>query len=346
MWLNMYEVVKRVFRSRRIHILILLSLLLITIPTSLSVGVYQITIIDVLSMISGNSCGDLNEVVMLRLRRALTSIFIGALLACGGVAMQAVLRNPMASPFTLGIANAAALGVAIALITGVGGTVSRWVLTYYNPYIIPLFAFLFAFIQVLMVLMLAYRAGLSERALILAAIAMSFYYQAILYLIQYLILNELQVSIVVFWTFGDVGRVGWVELWLILAVSVALALYYVFRSSDLDLISLSDDVTAASGVDPKKLRFEVSLITALGVSVATSFAGVIAFLCLISPHIARLLVGSASRYLLPASMLVGSTLLLAADCIGRAVISPVILPVGITISIIGSPLLLYLLLRR
>ncbi|MEM1608578.1 MAG: iron ABC transporter permease, partial [Ignisphaera sp.] len=215
-----------------------------------------------------------------------------------------------------------------------------------NPYIIPIFAFVFALIQTAIVLLLAYKAGLSERALVLAAIAMNFFYQALLSLIQYLKLNELQIALIVFWSFGDVGRVGWEELKILFISAFALSIYFIARSLDFDLMSLGDDVAYASGVNAKRVRLETSVVAALGASIVTAFSGVIAFLCLVSPHIARLVVGNSHRYLVPQSMLVAAILLVAADSIGRFILSPVTLPVGITLSLIGSPLLIYLLLRR
>jgi iron complex transport system permease protein len=200
-------------------------------------------------------------------------------------------------------------------------------------------------LQVAVILALSYRAGLTERAIILAAIAISFFYQALLSLFQYLFLNELQVAMVVFWTFGDLGRIDWTGLKITVGAAVLLSIYYMARSFDLDLISLSDDVAHSSGVNPKRLRLEATIITALGASVATSFAGVLAFLCLVAPHVARLVVGGAHRYLLPASMLTGSLLVLVADTLGRVILSPVVLPVGIVLSLVGAPLLVYLLLR-
>jgi iron complex transport system permease protein len=259
--------------------------------------------------------------------------------------MQAVLRNPMASPFTLGISHAAALGVAVSLLLGVSGTTSYRVITVHSPYLLPLFAFIFSLLQVAVILALSYRAGLTERAIILAAIAISFFYQALLSLFQYLFLNELQVAMVVFWTFGDLGRIDWTGLKITVGAVVLLSIYYMARSLDLDLISLSDDVAHSSGVNPKRLRLEATIMTALGASVATSFAGVLAFLCLVAPHVARLVVGGAHRYLLPASMLTGSLLVLVADTLGRIILSPVVLPVGIVLSLVGAPLLVYLLLR-
>jgi iron complex transport system permease protein len=339
--------VERLFKLRKLFLVVTLVLLFLLIPISISIGTLGATLLDALKLLLGDSSISIEAraALLLRLRRVLASIAIGAILGTGGVCMQAVLRNPMASPFTLGISHAAALGVALSLILGFAG-VTQYRITYvYNPYILPIFAFTFSLLQVFIILALAYRAKLTERALVLAAIAMSFFYQAILSLVQYLALNELQVAMVVFWTFGDVGRVDWIALRILAIGAGVLAIYYTVRSLDLDLISLGDDMAYASGVNPKRLRLEATIVSALGASIATAFAGVIAFLCLVAPHIARLIVGNSHRYLVPASMLVGALLLMVADDIGRTIVNPVILPVGIVLSFIGAPLLLYLLIR-
>ncbi|MCC6022454.1 MAG: iron ABC transporter permease [Desulfurococcaceae archaeon] len=339
--------VERLFKLRRFFLVVMLVLLFILIPISVSIGTLGNTFLDVFKLLLGveGVPTEVRTALMLRLRRVLTSVTAGVILGAGGVCMQAVLRNPMASPFTLGISHAAALGVALSLILGFGGVTQYRVVYAYNPYVLPVFAFISSLLQVFIILTLAYRAKLTERALILAAIAMSFFYQAILSLVQYLALNELQVAMVVFWTFGDVGRADWVAVKVMAVVAGVLTTYYIIKSLDLDLISLGDDMAYASGVDPRRLRLEVTLASALGTSVVTAFTGVVAFLCLVAPHIARLVVGSSHRYLIPTSMLVGAILLLVADDVGRTVVSPVFLPAGIVLSLIGAPLLLYLLLR-
>ncbi|MDK6028629.1 iron ABC transporter permease [Ignisphaera sp. 4213-co] len=340
--------IERIFKERLFFIILSIIILIVLIPISISIGVYKITFIDVIKYIffQNNMPPDIRDILLFRLRRVLASIAIGFILGGSGAAMQSILRNPMASPFTLGISNAAALGVALALLAGVGGSISRWVILYNNPYVLPIFAFVFAVIQTSIVLLLASRAGLSEKALILAAIAMNFFYQALLSLVQYLLLNELQIALIVFWTFGDVGRVGWVELRILAIGAAIISGYFIAKSIDYDLMVLGDDVAYASGVDAKRVRLETSIVAALGASITTAFSGVIAFLCLVSPHIARLIVGNSHRYLIVQSMLVAAILLIVADAIGRFVLSPIVLPVGITLSLIGSPLLIYLLLRR
>lgn len=338
---------RKLHRQRLLFLLVLLVLLLILVPLSVSMGVIKASFLDVIKLMFNDRSvpPEIEAVLMLRLKRALAAVAVGAILGAGGASMQAVLRNPMASPFTLGISHAAALGVAVSLLLGVSGTTSYRVITVHSPYLLPLFAFIFSLLQVAVILALSYRAGLTERAIILAAIAISFFYQALLSLFQYLFLNELQVAMVVFWTFGDLGRIDWTGLKITVGAAVLLSIYYMARSFDLDLISLSDDVAHSSGVNPKRLRLEATIMTALGASVATSFAGVLAFLCLVAPHVARLVVGGAHRYLLPASMLTGSLLVLVADTLGRVILSPVVLPVGIVLSLVGAPLLVYLLLK-
>jgi len=338
---------RKLHRQRLLFLLVILVLLFILVPLSVSMGVIKASFLDVIKLMFNDRSvpPEIEAILMLRLKRALAAVAVGAILGAGGASMQAVLRNPMASPFTLGISHAAALGVAVSLLMGVSGTTSYRVITVHSPYLLPLFAFIFSLIQVAVILALSYRAGLTERAIILAAIAISFFYQALLSFFQYLFLNELQVAMVVFWTFGDLGRIDWTGLKITVGAAVLLSIYYMARSFDLDLISLSDDVAYSSGVNPKRLRLEATIMTALGASVATSFAGVLAFLCLVAPHVARLVVGGAHRYLLPASMLTGSLLVLVADTLGRVILSPVVLPVGIVLSLVGAPLLVYLLLK-
>ncbi|MEM1525904.1 MAG: iron ABC transporter permease [Ignisphaera sp.] len=333
--------------STRLSIIIFLSIaLLLLIPITSSFGQYNITFIDVLKLILGYPLGgDELIVIWLRLRRILVGIIVGALLGGAGAVAQATFRNPLASPFTLGISQAAALGIAVALIIGYGGAISQWFLVFAKPYVLPIAAFLLAFTQAILVLLLAYRAGLSPYALVLSSLALSFVYQAILALLQYLVLNELQIATVVFWMFGDLGRAGNTELFILFLGSIPITLAYMIMHLDLDLLTLGDEVAYSSGINPKKSRFITTVIAALGSSLATSFVGVLAFLCLVAPHVARALVGGSHRYLLPASMLIGSILLLLSDTVARIVLTPRVLPVGIVLSFLGAPLLIIMLIR-
>lgn len=338
--------VERIFLHRYTVILILAVILLLLIPLSASVGLRRVSFLDVYRVLIGCRLPEEDFIALwLRLRRALVGAAVGAILGGAGVIAQSVFRNPLASPFTLGISQAAALGVAIALLLGYGGTASQWFISIARPYVLPMAAFSLAFVQTVIVLLLAYKAGLSPQALVLSSIAMSFLYQAILALLQYLVMNELQIATIVFWAFGDLGRAGNIEL-LVLAVSLpVIASLYLLLHLDLDLLSIGDDIAYSSGVNPKRLRLVAMMIAAVGTAVATSFVGVLAFLCLLAPHIARALVESPHRYLIPASMLIGSALLISADIIARIALHPRTLPVGVVLSFLGVPLAISMLLK-
>ncbi len=331
------------------RILVIITLLIILaflIPLSTSIGLYNVSFLDVFKVLFKYSLPESEAVALwLRLRRSLVAVVTGILLAGGGAVMQAALRNPLASPFTLGISHAAALGVAVSLLIGQTGYASMWFTGFARPYVVPLFAFLFALAQATLILLLAQRARLEPRAIVLSAIAMAFTYQAILALLQYLVLNELQIATIVFWMFGDLSRPGNVELQVLLLLTPILIVLYMILHADLDLILIGDDIAFSSGISPSRLRLIATIISAFGAALATSFIGVLAFLCLVAPHIARLLVGASHRYLIPASMLLGPILLIVADIVSRTILSPITLPVGIVLSFIGAPLLIALLLR-
>ena len=333
--------------SRRVLVVTALSAVLaVLIPLSASIGFYAISPVDFLRLLAGQGLPEDKAVALwLRLRRSLVAVATGALLGGGGAVMQAALRNPLASPFTLGISHAAALGVAVYLLLSSTWGSPASALGAVGVYATPVFAFSFAVAQTALVLLLAQKAKLEPRAIVLSAIAIAFTYQAVLALLQYLVLNELQIATIVFWMFGDLSRPGDAELRVLVVLAPAIAVLYIVLHADLDILSMGDDLALSSGVNPGRLRLFATLLSALGAALATSFVGVLAFLCLVAPHIARILVGSAHRYLIPASMLTGPILLILADIASRTVLSPVTLPVGILLSFIGAPLLVLLLLK-
>lgn len=335
------------FRRKQLILLSLIILIFFLVPVSVSLGWYKASLLDILRVLFMPDGSQLSTVIWdLRLRRVLAAIVIGAILGGSGAAIQASMRNPLASPFTFGLSSAASLGVAIALFALQGGTIQRFQIQVYNPFIVSTFAFLFSLLQVTIILVLAYKAGLSAGALVLSSIAISFAYQAILYLLQYLYLNEILVSTVVFWTFGDLGRIAWTEFDIVAIVSLAIVIpYFILRSLDYDLILSGDELAKSAGINPQRIRLETTIIAALATALATSFVGVIGFVCLIAPHTARLVFGGGHRYLMPASMVIGALILTLADTMGRNIIAPTVIPVGIMTSLVGVPLLVYLLIK-
>jgi iron complex transport system permease protein len=283
----------------------------------------------------------------IRLPRILSALLVGGILGVSGTVMQTVLRNPLASPFTLGISSGAAFGAAMAIVFLGSGQLQRTGITgvvIHHPYVVPLFAFIFSLMAVGMILTLVKLRNVTPTAMILAGVAMSSFFQASTMLIQ-LFSEDVKVAAVVFWTFGDVGRTNWTEIAILgigflIIFSLFLSMRWQFNAM------LSGDETAKSlGIDPEKLRLRSMVLASLLTSLSVSFAGIIAFIGLMAPHLVRLLIGGDHRHLIPYSVLMGSLLLLLSDTLGRTILSPTLIPVGIITSFVGVPMLLYLLIK-
>lgn len=319
-----------------IFILLLLSAI------ALGLGAYHFSINELIqSIIDGNPV-----LWNVRIPRIVSAIFVGASLAIAGAVMQCILKNPLASPFTLGISQGAAFGAAIAIVYFGAGQMHRVgeSLTIFNPYIVPIFAFFGSLISAFVILALAKLRDLSPEAIILAGVAMSALFQAGVMLIQYFA-TDVQVASIVFWTFGDVGRARWVEIYLIIAVFILCFLYFFYRRWDYNSLLAGDETAISLGVKPQIIRIEGMVISSFLTAVCVSFTGIIGFIGLIAPHVVRLVIGEDYRFLIPLSAVIGALILLASDTVGRTVISPVIIPVGIITSIIGAPMFIYLLLK-
>jgi iron complex transport system permease protein len=326
---------------------ILLFLLILASLVSLCTGSYSLTPSEVLNTLMGAGDRYANIVVWnMRLPRIAASIIAGLSLAVAGAVMQCVLRNPLASPFTIGISHGAAFGAAFAIIVLGAGELHRVgegvIIT--NPYLIPVFAFLGALLGVFVILLLARLRGLSPEAMILAGVAMASLFSAATMLMQYFA-EDVKVAAVVFWTFGDIGRANWREIQLMIAAVIPALVYFIYRRWDYNALISGDETAISLGINPEKVRLESMLLASLITAICVSFLGIIGFIGLVSPHIVRLVAGGDHRFLIPLSSLLGSLLLLSADTVGRTIIAPVVIPVGIVTSFMGAPVFIYLLVR-
>lgn len=303
---------------------------------------------QVLQAVLGQGSG-VSEVVIwnIRLPRVLAGIIAGAGLAVAGCVMQNNLKNPLASPSTLGIASAAAFGANIAIIVlGAGSfqSTSTDAVIINNPYLVTVFAFLSAMAAALAILALAGLRSFSPEAMVLAGVAISSLFSAGTIFIQYFA-QDVKIAAVVFWTFGDLGRASWREVGLMTLIVTVSLLYYMMRAWDYNALNSGEEGAVGLGVRVEKVRREGMFVSSLVTAVVVSFLGVIGFIGLVGPQMARRIIGSDYRYLLPASALLGSFLLLASDTVARTIISPAVLPVGAVTSFLGAPLFLYLLVR-
>lgn len=275
----------------------------------------------------------------LRLPRVIMGVIAGIGLAISGTAMQGVLRNPLVSPFTLGISSAAAFGASIAIMFGVGFTAS-------GTYLIILNAFIFGLACTFLVYGISWIRGVTPETMILAGIALMYLFSALTATLQF-ISNEQQLQAIVDWTFGSLTRAGWNGVFLvsiILVIALPFLIRYAWAMNA--MASGGDEVAKSLGINTSLVRIVSSLLAVLITAAIISFTGVIGFVCLVGPHIARLIIGGDHRFLIPYSGIVGGILVVAADTIGRTAFSPAIIPVGIVISYLGVPLFIYLILTR
>jgi len=273
----------------------------------------------------------------LRLHRVLTATIAGMGLGIAGAVMQGILRNPLASPFTLGISSAASFGAALAIVLGAGVVGGNWLIIGN--------AFFFSILCALAVYALAKYRGISPETMILAGIAIMYLFSAMTSMLQYTGQSE-QVHSVVFWTMGSLGRSSWEALGMIASILILCLPYMIIRSWDLNSLGAGDETAQSLGVSVERTRSVHMMLASLVTAAIISFTGTIGFIDLVAPHITRMVIGGDHRFLLPGSALVGALLLLAADTLARTILAPVVLPVGIMTSFLGVPFFVYLFLRR
>lgn len=272
----------------------------------------------------------------LRLHRILMGIVAGAGLGVSGAVMQGILKNPLASPFTLGISSAASFGAALAIILGAGIAAGSW-LVISN-------AFFFALLSAFAVYLLAKYKGISSETMILAGIAIMYLFSALTSFLQYAG-HAGQVHEVVFWMMGSLGRSSWERVAMVLAIFVICLPYFILKSWDLNALTAGDETAQSLGVNVEKTRMIFMMLSSLITASIICFTGTIGFIDLVAPHIARMVIGGDHRFLLPGSALVGALLLLGADTLSRVILAPAILPVGIMTSFLGVPFFVYLFLQ-
>jgi iron complex transport system permease protein len=313
---------------------------------SLSIGGYHLSLSQIYGSLIGRGEASANLIIWnIRLPRIVAAIIAGISLAVSGAVMQCTLRNPLASPYTIGISHGAMFGAASAIILfGVGGAQSTGKIFISSPYLVTGFAFIGSFVAALVIILLAKLRKFTPEAMILAGIAMGSLFSAGTMVIQYFA-NDLQLASMVYWTFGDLGRPLWPEVGIMAVIMFLSFIYFIYKRWDYNALESGEESAKSLGVNTEKTRLVSMLIAALLVSVNVAFLGIIGFVGLICPHLVRIIIGGDYRFLIPVSALFGAVLLLVSDTIARTIISPIILPVGILTSFMGAPLFLYLLVK-
>ncbi len=324
---------------------ILFCLLVLSCIYAISIGSFSLSPGEVVQALLGGSSKAHLVLWNIRLPRIVTAMVVGAGLAVSGAVMQCILRNPLASPFTLGISHGAVFGASLAIgLLGVGGSESTGRIFINNPYAVVIFAFSGSFLGMLVILTLAKFKGLSPGAVILAGVAMGSLFTAATTLIQYFATEE-ELATMVYWSFGDLGRCVWKEIWIIVAVFFPSFAYFFLKRWDYNGIESGDETAKSLGINTERIRLVGALLASLVTATSVSLVGVIGFVGLISPHMIRLLIGGDHRFLIPISTLFGAFLLVVSDTLARTILAPTLLPVGVLTSFMGAPVFIYLLVK-
>ena len=321
-------------RQKTLLLLALICLMVIVALYAVTQGAYDIAVKDLVRALVGHCEGTSRIVIAnIRLPRIAAAVICGGGLSLAGLGIQSLLKNPLGSPSTLGISQGAAFGAALSIVIFGGRLLTT-----------TAFAFGGAVAATLVILVLAKINKLSAEAIILAGVAMSSLFASGTTLIQYLA-TETQLAMVVFWAFGDVTRSSWREIALV-AISVLLySIYLMLNRWDLNALLSGEETAKGLGVSVEKVRMAGMMMAAVVSALATAFHGVIAFIGLLAPHMARRLVGDDHLMLIPFTFVLGALLLLAADTLGRVLMGSGALPVGVITSFLGAPMFLYLLVR-
>ncbi|MBP1908969.1 FecCD family ABC transporter permease [Methanolobus bombayensis] len=334
------------FVGRKIILLISMFALIILLGAFfVTIGPLEVSVIEVYKILFSRYFPDLftssglpSQVVWnIRLPRIVAGIMAGFGLGICGCVMQSVLKNPLASPFTLGISSGASFGVAVAAVLGVG-VIS-------GPYLLVGNAFMFAMLCSLFIIALASFKGATSETLILAGIAINYLFSSLTDLFQYFATDE-QLRLMVSWGMGDLSAFSWSNFLLLLCVFVICTPLLYMKANDLNIMVIGDENAKSLGIDANKVRMFCMLLASLLIATIVCFTGTIAFIGLVAPHMARMVIGSDHKYLFPASGLLGALVLICADVTGMNLIRPTIIPTGIMTSLLGVPFFMYLILKR
>ena len=318
-----------------------LSLLLGSVDLSLQ-DIWQTVINGIISdkSVDAPGQGPLHDIIwILRIPRVLLACIAGAGLAVCGVVMQAIIKNPLADPYIMGISSGASLGATVAILLGLGsGVFSNF---------IGVAAFLGALgVSVLVLLLANIGGGVNAVKLLLIGMALSMVCSALSSFVVYFAQDKDGIQTITFWLMGSFAGADWLSLPVVSAIIICGIIFFVIQNRVLDMMLFGDETAITLGIDIRKYRQIYMLISSLMVGFIVYSAGMIGFVGLLVPHVARIAIGTEHRFLLPMSGLMGAILLVLADVVCRSLIEHTEIPVGIIISLIGAPCFVYMIIRK
>ncbi len=268
--------------------------------------------------------------------RAIMGVVVGAGLAVAGVVMQSLLRNPLAEPYTTGVASGASFGAALMFILGlplipVGD----------HSLAVTLNAIVLAMIPTLAIVLISKQSRMTPTTMILAGVAIMYVFRSMTSLMTLMADSE-NVEQLYIWNVGSLGPASWDNVGIVFAVTVICIVVLQLMSRDIGLMTVGDRSASSMGVSVRRVRALSLLLVAVMTATIVGFTGTIGFMGLVAPHVARLLVGSNARYLIPCSAAIGAIILIGCDCIANVIVG---IPVGVLTAIIGGPIFIMLLIK-
>ncbi|WP_300675452.1 iron ABC transporter permease, partial [Desulfoluna sp.] len=323
---------RRYMKHKQVFLCCLVVGLLLAIMVSVSVGAVPISFSDLLAVLMNRAPSRRLELIIysIRLPQTLTAVVAGAGLAGAGTVMQSVLRNPLASPFTLGISHAAAFGAALSVMvlgSGTMGSALGDAVSITSPVLTLVSAFTFAMGTACLITSLARTRGASPEVMVLIGVALGALFTAGTMLLQFFA-DDVQLAAMVFWTFGDVARTDWNDLVILSVVTIGLLGFHLMNALNYNAMDVGDETAHGLGVRVTRVRLVGMMAASLVTSVIISFVGIIGFIGLVAPHMVRQIIGDDHRFLLPASIVAGALILLVSDMAARLVLLPHVLPVS------------------
>jgi iron complex transport system permease protein len=331
-------------RKSLIAVLCMITFLIITVFfISLNVGVIRISPMETIQTLFGFGTEE-NKLVLFefRLPRMILAICIGAGLAVSGAILQSITRNELAEPGIVGINAGASLAVVMFIFL-TGGTIET--LSEFSIFVLPFIAFIGAIMAAFLIYIFAWKNGVTPMRLILVGIAINAIFSALLIVIQLGMENRDFMKALV-WISGSIWTANWKYVVAILPWILILIPFTIYKSRYLNILQLGDNLSIGLGLDVEKDRRKFILLSVALAGSSVAVGGGITFLGLVAPHIARKIVGPQHERFILTSALLGSLILLFADMIGRVIIMPSELPVGIVVSCLGAPYFLYLLMKN
>ncbi len=325
----------------------MVALLVVLMVSSITVGPMDITFTTSLNALlfpSANTNQPVDLVIhTIRLPRTLLCVLVGAILALCGTVMQGLFRNPLAEPGIIGVSSGASLGAACAIVLfGSSAFIPTWLMST----LLPLCAFVGGALTTVIVYRLGTaRHGTSVTIMLLAGIAVSALSGAAIGYLNYAADDQMLRDLTL-WSMGSLAGATWHNIALCAVVLVVLLGFFIWRARALNALLLGETEAKYLGIAVQPLKRELILLSAIGVGVTVSAAGLIGFVGLVVPHLGRMLVGPDHRNLIPVSTCLGALLLTVADMVARVAVAPAELPIGIITALVGAPFFLYLLIQQ